>query len=563
MNSYHYDFHPIPHCALKTLLLYGFLFSNLLACTPEQDPTVLAGIGPYKVTEKHFTNAFLEYYQRTGQSIPVNEITKQTVLEAELDRYVIVTWAEERQWDRDVEGSRQKALIERQVLMEAYKKQIVWPRVGVDEYDLRELYRRFNTRLRASHLYAPDKATADSLYRLLEQGSSFEALAATIFSNPHLKQSGGDLGFFGVDEMDPAFENIAYRMQPGEISPPVRTEQGYSIIKLTEIRPNPLLTENEFAKRRASMQQYALARNREMAVRSDLEQRIAEITWNAKALDQVLNQILNPKISWQEGKRVVNLPDQTVIARLGTAVVTAKTLNTELNLTPNQRYGTPKALKEVIEGIVYRHYAMQQVRENPQFDAAFTEATVQATFHEWLIQRFNQYLDQEILIADQLLRKEYEQDPEFQKSDLQLNLAELVTSSEAEALQAIRELKAGVPFKQVLTQRGVVGEALLYDGEIGWRAIDEFGMFAPALRAIQPGEVSAPLEYAADRWIVYLCKDRRAPTTVSFEEAKPRIRALKKEEEIKKLRSSIIDETRKKHKASLDLEKLKSISITL
>jgi len=535
------------------------MFSNLLACAPPQDPSVLAGIGAYKVTEKHFTNAFLEYYQRTGQSVPVNETTKKAVLEAELDRFVIVTWAEERQWDHDAEGIRQKALIQRQVLMETYKKLMVWPRAGVDEDDIRELYRRFNTRLRASHLYASNKASADSLYELLEQGKSFEALAASIFNNPHLKNSGGDLGFFGVDEMDPAFENMAYRLEPGEISPPIRTEQGYSIIKLTEVRPNPIITENEFAKRRAYMQHYALARNREMAVRSDLDQQIAKINWNTKALDQILNQ----KMSWQEGRRVVGLPDNTVIARLGTTILTAKTLNAELNLTPNLRYSTPKALKEVIEGIAYRQYAVEQVRQHPAFDAAFVEATVQATFHEWLIQRFNQYLDQEITLSDQVLRKEYDQDPELQKSDLRLNLAELVTSSEAEALEAIRELKAGMPFKQVLAQRGVIGEALLYEGEIGWRAIDEFGAFAPALRSLKPGEVSEPLEYSTDRWIVYLCKDRQDPDAMGFEEAKPRIMALKKEEEIRKLRSSIIDETRKKYKASLDLEKLKSISITL
>ena len=59
---------------------------------------------------------------------------------------------------------------------------------------------------------------ADSLYNLLQNGATFESLAPSVFRDPELASSGGDLGYFSLDEMDIAFEEQAYSMQPGQIT---------------------------------------------------------------------------------------------------------------------------------------------------------------------------------------------------------------------------------------------------------------------------------------------------------------------------------------------------------
>lgn len=529
-------------------------------CNKQPDRQVLASIGKYEVTDRHFQNAFRNYYNMTGQAIPVNELTLKAVLDGELERYTVVTWAEDRGWDKDEAGTRQKALIERQVYMQEYERIILHRGVGTDEDDLRELFRRYNSRVRASHLYASDRLTADSLYARLQNGEDFDALASEVFTNKHLRENGGDLGFFTVDEMDPAFENVAFRMQPGEISPPVRTNQGYSIIKVTDIVTKPIVTETEFANRRAALSDYALQRNREMATRRDLENLTNEIEVD----DQLIDRLFQAMRSNPEGSRFeTGMPDGTVIARIRGHELTLGDFKSEAALLADWRFASTKALREIVDGIAYRSYAIEQIRNHPEFDADFAAQTVQATFHEWLIGRFNEHLDQEVIIPEAQLRQMYDSNPEFRISPIELNVGELVTSSKSDALESIRLLKSGAAFKEVLIQYGVMGEALLYDGELGFRPIDSFGRFAPDLRDAKAGDVVGPLEYTPDRWIVYQCIGRREPGPLKFDDAKQSLMQIRKADEVKKLRNAIIDETKQAHGAKADYEKMKTVTITI
>jgi parvulin-like peptidyl-prolyl isomerase len=88
------------------------------------------------------------------------------------------------------------------------------------------------TQVRASHILVQDETTAKDLKTKIEGGASFEAMAKEHSSCPS-SQKGGDLGWFGKGQMVKPFEEAAFTTAEGKISPPVKTQFGYHLIKVT------------------------------------------------------------------------------------------------------------------------------------------------------------------------------------------------------------------------------------------------------------------------------------------------------------------------------------------
>ncbi len=90
--------------------------------------------------------------------------------------------------------------------------------------------------IRASHILVADEPSAWHMIDLLDEGGDFADLARMHSQDPGTAEQGGDLGYFGYDEMDPAFEDAAFATGVGEISDPVQSYAGFHVIKVTDRR---------------------------------------------------------------------------------------------------------------------------------------------------------------------------------------------------------------------------------------------------------------------------------------------------------------------------------------
>lgn len=88
----------------------------------------------------------------------------------------------------------------------------------------------------SSEIHQEKAAKAAQVLKLAKNGGDFVALSKQYSEGPS-KSSGGDLGFFPAGQMVPAFDQAVFTMQPGAISDVVKTQFGYHIIKLEEIKP--------------------------------------------------------------------------------------------------------------------------------------------------------------------------------------------------------------------------------------------------------------------------------------------------------------------------------------
>ncbi|MGV8960843.1 MAG: peptidyl-prolyl cis-trans isomerase [Stenotrophomonas sp.] len=67
-------------------------------------------------------------------------------------------------------------------------------------------------------------------------GADFAALAKANSDDPGSKAEGGDLGWVEKGVMVQPFEEALFAMKPGEVSGPVKTEFGYHVLKLREVK---------------------------------------------------------------------------------------------------------------------------------------------------------------------------------------------------------------------------------------------------------------------------------------------------------------------------------------
>ena len=94
----------------------------------------------------------------------------------------------------------------------------------------------------ASHILVDDKAKAEEIAEMARSGDDFAALAREHSTGPS-GPGGGELGWFGLGRMVPAFENAVTTMDAGAISDPVQTQFGWHVIRLNDLRDTevPLL----------------------------------------------------------------------------------------------------------------------------------------------------------------------------------------------------------------------------------------------------------------------------------------------------------------------------------
>ena len=69
----------------------------------------------------------------------------------------------------------------------------------------------------------------------LKGGADFATLAKEKSKDPGAAE-GGDLGYFTKDQMVPEFADVAFKMYPGQLSNPVKTQFGWHVIKVEDRR---------------------------------------------------------------------------------------------------------------------------------------------------------------------------------------------------------------------------------------------------------------------------------------------------------------------------------------
>ena len=89
--------------------------------------------------------------------------------------------------------------------------------------------------VRARHILVETEDQAKAIQADLKKGADFAELAKQKSKDP-AAADGGDLGYFTKDQMVPEFADVAFKMYPGQLSNPVKTQFGWHVIKVEDKR---------------------------------------------------------------------------------------------------------------------------------------------------------------------------------------------------------------------------------------------------------------------------------------------------------------------------------------
>jgi peptidyl-prolyl cis-trans isomerase C len=98
---------------------------------------------------------------------------------------------------------------------------------------------------KAAGAMAAAKAKAEETLVKLKAGEDFAELARNVSNDPVSGKNGGDLGFFPRGRMVPAFDQVAFTLEPGKLSDIFETPFGWHIMKVVEKQPERQATFDE------------------------------------------------------------------------------------------------------------------------------------------------------------------------------------------------------------------------------------------------------------------------------------------------------------------------------
>ncbi len=212
-----------------------------LAQTPAGNPNqALATVNGENVT----ANDLAQAQEDVGSTLPhqMNDAARRkALLDYLVDLKLVTQKAVADKMDQTPDFAEKMAYYREKLLMEGYLGKIAKDSVTdaaiKATYDEAAKAQKPEEEIHALHILVPTEKEAEDVEKRVKAGEDFGKLADLLSKDPGSK--GGDLGWFTKDRMVPEFAEVAFALQPGQVSQPVKTQFGWHVIKVLEKRTKP------------------------------------------------------------------------------------------------------------------------------------------------------------------------------------------------------------------------------------------------------------------------------------------------------------------------------------
>ena len=249
--------------SLAVLALVAALASSTLSLRAEDDP-VVARVNGTDVRQSDLTMAEEDLGGNIPQMTP--EAKREYLITFVGDMMLVAKAAEAKKMADSNEFKQKLAYARTKLLMESYLQSEA--KAAVTDAELHKVYdeavgqMKSEPEVHARHILVETEDEAKAVAAELKKGADFAELAKQKSKDPGASD-GGDLGWFTKDQMVPEFSEVAFKLDKGQLSDPVKSQFGWHVIKVEDKR---MRQPPEFEKVKDQLEQYVVRRQQSAVI---------------------------------------------------------------------------------------------------------------------------------------------------------------------------------------------------------------------------------------------------------------------------------------------------------
>ena len=478
----------------KSILFIIIFYSLSFIIYSQQDKNqILAVVGNHNITLSEYSERYSNYLFATGAKD--NIVIRKAILNNMINEILLYNYDSNEKVYSNPEYLEELGQTRVRTILAYLKDREIYAKINVSDQEVREAFSRVNEKLSARHLFAKTEEEANNLYELVKLGVDFKSLAKQVFSDSVLQNNGGYLGYFTWGDMDPAFEDAAYSLKVGEISKPVKTDYGYSIIKLEERISNPLLTESQFQNKKSHLENVVRMRKKEPAEEEYIKSIFddAKLKFNDVSLKNVLADLSNNN-DIESGKN--NDQSQDCVKYIDRVYSQYEIIQKILNLPSyyKSKINSVETLKAAIKGILLNE-TLYNIAKSRGYD---TTRVVLDKIEKYNMAAFLKFKKDEIVsnaqLPDTVVFSYYKNNISTFSTEPEINLQEILVNSEELANNVVKLINEGSDFGVLAKKYSLRKWSADNNGIMGYAPASKFGSYRDLFWNANVGEIIGPVK---------------------------------------------------------------------
>ncbi|MBI5472514.1 MAG: peptidylprolyl isomerase, partial [Ignavibacteriae bacterium] len=352
-----------------------------------------------------------------------------------------------------------------------------------------------------------------------------------VFEDPGLANNGGYLGAFGWREMEPALEDVAFTLPVGSISDPVKLNIGYAIIKVESRVHQPLVSEFDYAKVRQKLADQVQEKKILRITARDAEQTSKSLSpsFDEAAVNGVFknwNAFKETKLVDLESGNL--LPDNVSSMKLmefSRGAWTVKDFVQKVEWTAERqkaRVKSPQDVKDMAIGLATREIFLERAKKMGLENDSTVKAHVGALRERYLLKRWGDSILDTVGNSgwsETQLDSMYNENKSQYAIPPEVNVAEILVRTEAEAKALLAQIKRGANFAALAKKNSIRLWAAKSGGELGFGTEATFGPLGKKFTRASVGQIIGP-ERVDPYWGVFTILEKREGRQKTREEAR-------------------------------------------